>query len=585
MKIIKNNFKYVLFSLLSIFSVYKYFFINFSSKWSYIFVGLLLILLFIYYKYLSNNIKLDKKYKVFIWIMSFIFVLGYSYEITSTGKLFWGNFVNLSISITKMFGYYLFFKVLIYYFLEFMQKEYIVNNKLIKKFSEHPFLYSFIFLSICYGIFLVFYYPGIINYDNANQIKEMLGFHTRYLDAINPISSSALTNFNPILHTVLLGGMFKIGLLLGNANFGLFMYSLFQLLIVILIYSYAISYSVKEKISPIYSFIVLLILGLVPIFGYYSITAVKDTLYTAFLVLFSIEVYDFIKKDKLNNHDFINLFLVSMLVILFRNNGIYLIVLTIPFLLYKKEKFAILGVIALIIMSYMSFNNVFLPNVGISGTSVRETLSIPFQQTARLVKLHGDKVSKEDKLIIDKILDYDNLAKDYDEDLADPVKNKFNKDAETKDLIAYFGVWFKGLIKYPILYVDATINNITSYFYPFESSWKVYHKLNPKLPLVGIDYHYNNLDEARKMMHDYEVYFEYSPFGLMLNIGVITWVSILVFLALCKNKYYIVLLPNIISILFCVLSPANTYYRYIYPSLLIMVCLFPIIKKLSEKKS
>ena len=86
-------------------------------------------------------------------------------------------------------------------------------------------------------------------------------------------------------------------------------------------------------------------------------------------------------------------------------------------------------------------------------------------------------------------------------------------------------------------------------------------------------------------MHDYEVFSEYSPIGLILNIGVITWVSILIFIMLCKNKYYIFLLPNIISILFCVLSPANTYYRYIYPSLLIMVCLFPIIKKIIEKKN
>jgi len=585
MKIIKNNFKYVIYSLITNFSVYKYFFLNFSNKWAYILDIILLILLFIFYKKLSNNIKLDKKYRVFIIVMSFIFVLGYSYQITSTGELFWGSILNLLVSIIKIVGYYLFFKVLIYYIVKFMQKDYVVNNKIIKKFSEHPFLYSFIFLSICYGIFLVFYYPGIINYDNANQIKEMLGFHTRYLDAINPISSSALTNFNPILHTVLLGGMFKIGLLLGNANFGLFMYSLFQMLIVILIYSYAVSYSIKEKINPIYSFIILLVLGLVPIFGYYSITAVKDTLYTAFLVLFSIEIYDFIKKEKLNNHDFINLFLISMLVILFRNNGLYIVIFTIPFLLYKKEKIAIIGVLALIIMSYASFNNVFLPSVGISGTSIRETLSIPFQQTARLVKIHGNKVSDEDRKVIDKILDYENLAKDYNEDLADPVKNKYNKDAEMKDLMEYFGVWFKGLVKYPLLYVDATINNITSYFYPFESSWKVYHKLNPKLPLVGIDYHYNSLDKAREFMHDYEVFSEYSPIGIILNIGVITWTSILVFIMLCKNKYYIFLIPNIISILFCVLSPANTYYRYIYPSLLIMICLFPIIKKLSEKKS
>lgn len=579
MKIIKENYKYLIFSLLSTFSIYSYFLLNINAKLAYFLIALLVVLLFMFYKKLSNNVAIDKKYQIFIVIMSFIFVLGYSYEITSTGELFWGSFFNFVISFIKIVGYYIFFKVIIYYFLKFMQKDYICNHKLVKKFSEHPYLYSFIFLSICYGVFLILYYPGIINYDNANQIKEMMGMHTRYLDAINPISDSTLTNFNPILHTVLLGGLFKAGYLMGSVNFGMFLYSLLQMIIVIAIYSYAISYSIKEKVSPIYSLIILLILGIVPIFGYYSITAVKDTLYTAFLVLFTIRLYDVVKKDSLKIIDYVLLFLTATLVWLFRNNGFHIIIVTLPFLLYKKQKMGIISVFLLVILTHISFNNLLLPGLGISGTSVRETLSIPFQQIARLVKLHGDEISKEDKLVIDKILDYANLAIDYNEDLADPVKNKYNKDAKTEDLIKYFGVWFKGLFKYPMVYVDATINNITSYFYPFESSWKVYHKLNPKLPEAGFDYHYNNLNLGRKLMHDYEVYTEYSPIGLILNIGFITWISILVFIMLCKNKSYIFLIPNIISILFCVLSPANTYYRYIYPSLLIMVCLFPLIKK------
>ena len=412
----------------------------------------------------------------------------------------------------------------------------------------------------------------------------MMGMHTRYLDAINPISDSTLTNFNPILHTFMLGGLFNFGYLIGSVNFGMFLYSLIQVIIVISVYSYAISYSVKQKVNPIYPFIVLIILGLVPTFGYYSITAVKDTLYTAFLLLFSIVIYDFVKNENLKLKDYIILFLVSMLVCLFRNNGFYIILVTIPFLLYKKNKMPIISVFLLIIVSYISFNNILLPSLGISGTSIREILSIPFQQTARVVKLKGNEISESDKLVINKILDYDNLANDYDEDLSDPVKNKYNKNAETKDLIEYFCVWFKGLLKYPVIYADATINNITGYFYPYESSWKVYHKLNKKLPDAGFDYHYNGLNNGRKLMYNYEIFIEYSPIGLILNIAIITWFSILIFIMLCnKNRNYIFMIPNLISIFFCVLSPANTYYRYIYPSLVIIVCLYPLIKLSLEK--
>ena len=581
MTTIKNNLKHILLSILTFISVYKH--IDIIVKIQplvYILYILFIILLFLYYKKLYKNIKINKIYEIFTIILSFILVLGYSYEVTSTGKLLWGSVPNFLISLIKISGYYYFFKTFIYYFIKFMKKEYISNNKIIKKFSEHPYLYSFVFLSICYGIFIILYYPGIINYDNANQIKEMMGMHTRYLDAINPISDSTLTNFNPIIHTIMLGGLFKVGYIIGNVNFGMFLYTLIQMIIVISIYSYAIVYAVKQRISPIYSFIVLIILGLIPTFGYYSITAVKDTLYTAFLLLFSIKVYDFVKKDNTSKLDYLNIFLTSMLVCLFRNNGFYIVVITIPFLLISKKKLPILGTFFLVIISYMLFNNLLLPALGISGTSVREMLSIPFQQTARLVKLKGEEVSEEDRLVIDKILDYENLAKDYNEDLSDPVKNKYNKDAENKDLIEYFGVWFKGLIKHPIIYVDATINNITSYFYPYESSWKVYHKLNRKLPEAGFDYHYNNLSTGRKIMHSYEIFTEYSPVGLILNMGIITWFSILVFLMLCnKNRNYIFLIPNIISLLFCVLSPANTYYRYIYPSLVLVICMLPLIKK------
>lgn len=585
MTTIKNNLKYIILSILTFISIYKHIDILVKIKpLIYILYILSITLLFFYYKKLYKDIKINKLYEIFSIILSFILVLGYSYEIKSTGELFFVSIPNLLISLIKTVGYYYFFKTFIYYFIKIMQKEYISNNKLIQKFSEHPYLYSFVFLSICYGIFIILYYPGIINYDNANQIKEMMGMHTRYLDAINPISDSTLTNFNPILHTIMLGGLFKVGYLIGNVNFGMFLYTLIQMIIVISIYSYAISYAVKQRISPIYSFISLIILGLVPTFGYYSITAVKDTLYTAFLLLFSIKVYDFVKKEKVSKIDYLNIFLTSMLVCLFRNNGFYIVVVTIPFLLIGKKKLPVLSTFVLIIATYMSFNSILLPTLGISGTSVREMLSIPFQQTARLVKLKGDEVSKEDRLVIDKILDYDNLAIDYNEDLSDPVKNKYNKDAENKDLMEYFGVWFKGLTKHPIIYVDATINNITSYFYPYESSWKVYHKLNPKLPEANFDYHYNNLNIGRKMMHSYEIFTEYSPLGLMLNMGIITWFSILGFLMLCnKNKYYIFLIPNIISILFCVLSPANTYYRYIYPSLVLMICMLPLIKNSCEK--
>ena len=42
------------------------------------------------------------------------------------------------------------------------------------------------------------------------------------------------------------------------------------------------------------------------------------------------------------------------------------------------------------------YSKVILPYFKITNGSIREMLSIPFQQTARYVKNHGDEISEED---------------------------------------------------------------------------------------------------------------------------------------------------------------------------------------------
>ena len=579
MKVFKDNYLNIIYAILSFISIYKYplLYIK-NSNLCYLILLILFLLLLIFYIKLNKNIKLDNKYKIFIILMSFMFVLGYSYEVTRTSSLVFGSLKNILISLLKISGYYFFFQVLIFYFIKFMQKDYNKSNKFLDNFFKHPFLYSFLFLSISYSIFIILYYPGIINYDNANQIKEMMGMHTRYLDAINYIKGSTLTNFNPIVHTFLIGGFFKIGYYFNNVNLGIFLYTLFQVLIVISIYSYTINFCVKRNCNKLIVFIILILLGIIPIFGYYSITLVKDTLYTSFLLLFSLKIYEITNMNKINYFDLI---LISILVCLFRNNGIFIVIITLVFLIKKYYKVSY--VIVFILLFYFSFNNILLPILKVSGTSIREVLSIPFQQTARVVKLKDASISLNDKLIISKILDYDNLAKDYNENLADPVKNKFNKDSTKEELKDYLIVWLKDMFKYPNIYIDAFINNVSGYFYPFLNSWKVYHKLNPKLPEAGFNYHYNKLSFERDLMHNYELIIEVSPVGLILNIAILVWFSILLFIMHLNNKLY--LIPNIVSIIFCFLSPANTYYRYIYPTLILVVLLFPLIKKNLEEKT
>ena len=585
---IDKHLKYFFLSFLSTFSIYQYLLLHLNNNYlAYLLIIVIYLIFLMFYKFLYQNIELSKLYKGYVLILSIILVLGYSYEITTTGELFFGSLANFMLSLIKVLGFYFFFKTLVYYFIKFLKHPFKVpNNKLIRAFSKHPFRYSFLFMFIVYGIFLIIYYPGILNLDNAEQIKEVLGIPSRYLDSINPLSNKTLTNFNPIVHTLLLGLPVKLGVALGNFNFGLFLYTLMQLMIVISINSYAISYMLKEKINPLYVFITFLILALFPTTAFYSITAVKDVLYTEFLFLFCLKIYDYLKyKDKYQFKDHFIFFIISLLVILFRNNGIYLVIITLLFLLIYNKKLPVITLIIALIVFNLCFEHLLLPLWGISGTSIREALAVPFQQTARLITYKKEVVTDEDLKIIGRILDVDNMAKDYDKDLADPVKDKFNKDYTKEDLINYFKVWGKYLMKEPLIYEDATINNVSGFFDPFEYDWKVYHKLYQSLPKAGVDYHYiSAFKGARNFLFNYETVFEFTPLGLLVNIAIITWLSILCFLLLLKEKpYYILLIPSMISILFCIVGPRDLYFRYIYPVFMLLIVLFPIIKDIKEE--
>ena len=86
-----------------------------------------------------------------------------------------------------------------------------------------------------------------------------MGMHTRYLDSIVVLNDNiTLTNFNPIIHTLLLGGLFKFGYVIGNVNFGMFLYTLIQVLVVVATLSYSIYFLYKEKVKSCYLIAMLL---------------------------------------------------------------------------------------------------------------------------------------------------------------------------------------------------------------------------------------------------------------------------------------------------------------------------------------
>ena len=544
--------------------------------------------LYMFYKKYMFKIKKRTGFRVLAIIFTLLLIFGYSFDVTDSAKLVYGNAAFIAISIIKFIGIFPFIEIAlnkIYDCFTNLDIKDIKKNRIVECFEKHPFIFSFVVILICYLPYIIAYYPAIMGYDPANQIKEVLGIHNRYMDSVVLLDESVtITNFNPVIHTLLLGYCFKFGINIGSVNIGLFIYSIIQVLFMVCTLAYSIKFLKREKVPNKIIFIILAMYSLIPVFPFYAMSTNKDTFFTMLILLYIIKLYELIKYDyKFKN--IIVMTLVCIMLFLFRNNGIYTILLSLPFCLIvsKGKRKEIILTLFIVVITYVGYNKVLLPYYKITPTSIREVLSVPFQQTAALIQNDEDIISKEDKEIISKVLDYDEVKEKYDPELADHVKNTFNRYATDEDVKNYFGVWFKYLLKRPLTYVDATVNNIYGYFYPNTSRWYLYYSYNTKLKDAGFDYHYNNLSGLRSVLSGLGNSFQFVPvLGLFVNIGFTVWIYLylLTYLITSKNKKYIlILLPALSLILVCMASPANAYFRYAMPYIFSLPVVLAILYK------
>lgn len=550
----------------------------------------IIILIAILFWMKVKPLPLTKLQKLLCILFSIFSIFGNSYLKIGTWNLIFGNILLFILSMLKGISYYYFYKLFLMYLNGCLTKEKLDNyepkNKILARFfqlfKDHPFIVSFVIMIIFWLIYIISFYPIILSPDPSFQIKQYFNEHTKYIDWVIQVNKNVnMTTHHPIIHTYLLGACIQIGRFFLNDNFGLFIYSFIQILTLASVLSYTIYFSFKHSVSNKWCFCLLLIYSLVPMFPLYAMSGVKDTYYTAFMILYVLFIFDIVASYKTKKISWLYGFyimFVSILIILFRNNGIYVILLTFPLLIiFNKQNRVKFGLFFLAILSFSQiYNKIIIPNLGISEGSIREVLSIPFQQTARYVKYHSDDVTMKQKEIIDNIIGYDDLAMRYDPEKADPVKNNYNKYTTTNELKDYLkDVWLAGLLRHPDTYIEATLNNTYGYFYPNSIKWYIYHKYDSRITENNlVDYHYNNFVATRNILSKNAIAYPYYPIiGLISNIGFNTWILLMLAVLVIdkrKKEFLIVLSPLFVSLLVCIASPVNTYFRYAMPYVFII---------------
>lgn len=540
--------------------------------------GIKLLFLTILY-YIGLNKVLEKKEKRFMiisLIVAIIFsvleIVGSSICTYQTLEAIIGSKEAIIKSILKLLAYIVSFYIINgFIFTMFFSKIHLKEEQ-IKNFftnNKRSLLLCALVIFVAYIPYFLNSYPGIYTVDSIAEMN----------DAIHNMGN--LVNHHSILHISIISICLNIGKMFGEYSIGVAIYSILQMLFTAFTFSYVIKYMAKININRVFRIIALLFFALFPPFASYSITMWKDIPFALSIVLFVIELLEMIynKQYFKRKRNMIKTVLIAILVILFKNNGVYIVVISMvmmfAFMKLDRKK---VGIIILCLLSfYLIFKGPVFKIFNIKNGPVREALSVPLQQIARTVKYKGDKLTDEEKQSIYKFLPVNDIGDRYYPLISDNVKDCFNNEEFKNNKTEFFSIWLRLLVKYPKEYIESFLVGSYGYWYPQECNWIIpdwYTYDNTEM----IDYNSINrvdiksIDIIAKVINKRSV----PLVSNLWSIGFIFFVTIMqIAYIVYKKKYKLVLayVPILVLWLTSVASPVWCEFRYIYG----MFTSFPIL--------
>lgn len=333
---------------------------------------------------------------------------------------------------------------------------------------------------ICWLPVFLAYYPSVFAYDAEGQLYQVI--------------AKDYSTHHPLLHTLFLGAFFRMGGgLLHSYSTGMAVHSVAQMMIMAAVFGYTLSYMYRKG-TPVYLRVVLaLFYALFPTNSILAISTTKDVLFAAFVLLYTLSLYGYVTGlerradgcgrsveaavagqeagSRFGGKSGILYVVWAVLLMLFRNNAVYAMILSIPCvcLLLCREKgkksrawkqylFCTAAALLLFSAGGMALKAV----TGAHNGSPREMLSIPLQQMARTRVVAEDTLSDEMRQELDRYLPSEWVMAAYDPHLADPVKNRA---VIHDDPVGLMKTWIKLGIQHPQIYIDAFLDNSIGYWF------------------------------------------------------------------------------------------------------------------------
>lgn len=516
--------------------------------------------------------------------LSFFFILGN--RIDFSGEIH-DKYLDTTIREWKSNDILLFFLVfLIIFFLYTIIKiiitnkythSYIIENKRNLKKKE-VIIGVLIVAFICWlawSPYFLAFYPGSVMGDSFKSIREIMGINE-------------FTNHHPILYTLLIGFFIKIGNFIWNYNFGVFLYVLFQSSLMALVIGKLIVWLYNYGIKIWFCILSILFYAILPVFPAYAMILWKDPLFSCALLYYMMIIADVVlsKGQCLKSkHYVVKLVLTLFFIMALRNNGIYIVFITIAILavsyrtVLKGKWFCIIA----FVLMYTILNSATLKALDIK-TEFVESVGVPLQQMARVVVEEGE-MSDEEKNFLYDLLPEEEYYKSYQPALVDSIKwnSKFDEQYLEDNKVNFIKTWF-GLLKNNFsIYVDAYCLNTFGFW----------------MPGVQTDYGYadRRIQEEDNVfnIHQIDLIKRFLGFPLreylegnmvFIGSGSLAWLMLIVMsLLICvKRRAAYVLLPPLLNWLtYLVATPAAFGLRYVF-ILLLSVPLMIVLPFIFQKR-
>ena len=456
-----------------------------------------------------------------------------------------------------------------------------------------------IFLIPCI-IFLYYLYifdPGILRYDSYNQL--------------NQIATNSYNNWHPFFHTFIYQIWLKI-------YPDIKILSIIQILIFSTIWMVICKYYRPNDLNSnkifILQLLITLVISLIPINAIYSITLLKDTLFSYLMLFLSFLIAVLLDKKCVVNIPFIIILSLTMACVTqIRHNGLILIIIFLIALgiyFYKTHKatkiFLFISVLTILFIIMISSLNVVYD----VADTPKDAICAKVEHMLADYDLNLD-LNKGDRDKIYKIVDKKTIKKEYEITSSDSIYFNSHPPVYEKDKETY--IWMaikyslknpKHFIKYlfyssPIVW-DITRDSWTGFAYSTDTngSRDVYYNYSIKKGITPTNYidkknkkntqtqEYKNLNSFVNTARDNKITdtIFYSPalymFLAFLSMILIHWIT--------KSKeVYLVYLPNMINIIVIFLSIPTQDNRYLYPNLLVfyllIIMLISLILKNKDK--